>query len=129
MKVDHIGYAVKNMEKAISSFQSLGYIFEEIVTDEKRGIYICFGNNGAFRIELISPIKGMESPADGWLKKNGPSPYHICYISDNLEKDIEVLSQQKYQVVIPPDTAIAFGGKRVAFLYNLQQGLLEIVEE
>ncbi len=129
MQVDHIGYAVKKMDKAIESFSVLGYSFGEIFTDEKRGIYICFGNNGSFRIELISPIPGFESPADGWLKKNGPSPYHICYVSDNLEEDLETLSKQKFKVIIPPDTAIAFGGKRVAFLFNLQQGLLEIVEK
>lgn len=129
MQVDHIGYAVKKMDKAIESFSKLGYVFEEIFTDEKRGIYICFGNNDSFRIELIAPIPGMESPADGWLKKNGPSPYHICYKSKNLDEEIEGLSKQRFTLVIPPDTAIAFGGKRVAFLYNLQQGLLEIVEE
>lgn len=63
------------------------------------------------------------------LSKNGPTPYHVCYKSNNIEGDIEKLQKEHYKVAIPLAPAIAFGGKRVVFLYSLSIGLIEIVEE
>ncbi|MTK06410.1 MAG: hypothetical protein F8N38_04870 [Hungatella sp.] len=129
MIVDHIGYAVKNMDKAIHMFLELGYYFEDVILDEDRNINICFGNNGMQRIELISPIKGKESPVNKILKQNGPTPYHICYIVDDLEKEMNQLAEKHFIIIKEPAPAIAFGSKRVAFLYNSQVGLIEIVEK
>ena len=33
MKIDHIGYAVKNIDKAKNQMEALGFAFEETVTD------------------------------------------------------------------------------------------------
>lgn len=47
MKVHHIGYAVKNLEKAIDDFSSLGYrLVSDIVDDAIRNVRICFMENG-----------------------------------------------------------------------------------
>ena len=130
MKIDHIGYAVKNIEKAIAGFEALGYQFEPVVPDEDRNVYISFGENDGYRVELIAPMdKSKESPVDGVLSKNGAAAYHICYKSANLEEEIEKLQKERFRVVINPAPAVAFGGKRVVFMMNLSVGLLEIVEE
>ena len=56
MKVHHIGYLVKNIEKAEQAFLKLGYKKEtEIIFDESRGINISFLIKDAYRIELVSP--------------------------------------------------------------------------
>lgn len=129
MRIDHIGYAVKNIEKARAAFEELGFVFEEIVDDTDRNILIQFGSNDGYVIELVCPKGDGESPADSILKKVGPTPYHICYRSDDLEKDIAALEKQKFKNIIPPASAIAFGGKRVAFLMNRSIGMIEIVED
>lgn len=129
MQIDHIGYAVKNIEKAKPHFETLGFSFEETFTDNDRNIYICFGNNGEYRIELIQPIGSGESPVDMVLKNNGPMPYHICYITSDIEKEIETLNKKHFIVSSLPAKAVAFGGKRVAFLYNAKIGIIELVEQ
>lgn len=129
MEIDHIGYAVKNIEKSIDNFSNLGYKFGEIIKDEKRHIYICFGTLGDIRIELCAPFRNVPSPVDEWVKKNGCSPYHVCYISEHIEEDIQVLEQKRYKIIVPLEEACAFGGKRVVFMYNLSVGIIEIVEK
>lgn len=74
MKIHHIGYAVKGMEKAAESFRILGYEAEgEVVFDKERNVSILFMVNEDCRIELVAPGEPSEpSPVDSWLKtKNG----------------------------------------------------------
>lgn len=128
MKIDHIGYAVKNIDKAIKQMEVLGFHFEETITDTDRNIYLAFGEMCGYRVELVAPISN-GTPVDAFLEKIGPTPYHICYKSNEIEADIERLQQKRFKVTVPLAPAIAFGGKRVVFLYSLSVGLIEIVEE
>ena len=130
MKIDHIGYAVKKIDKAVESFQLLGFIFGEVIDDMERNVKIVFGESEGYRIELIQPLdKQKESPVDAYLSKIGPTAYHFCYISKELGTDIDRLKKQGYRMVCKPARAEAFGGRRVVFLMNLGIGLVEIVED
>ena len=128
MKIDHIGYAVKNIDKAKKSLEAMGYVFDEVVEDLDRNIYISFGEMDGYRIELVSPIS-TGSPVDMQLSRLGPIPYHICYKSTDIEADIKHLQSNRFKVSIPLAPAVAFGNKRVVFMYSLSVGLIEIVEE
>ena len=129
MRIDHIGYAVKNIEKARAAFEELGFSFDESVDDTERKIFIQFGSNDCYRIELVSPDGSGESPADFFLGKVGPTPYHICYRSDDIEKDISELESKRFKVIVPLAPAVAFGGKRVVFMLHRALGMIEIVED
>ena len=129
MKIDHIGYAVKNIDEARKNFELLGFAFEKKIKDIDRCIYIQFGNNDGYRVELIMPIENCQSPVDGQLKRNGPSPYHICFISDNIEQDIQRLLALQFKIIIPLANAIAFNNKKVVFMMNKYLGIIEIVEK
>ena len=79
MKVHHVGYLVKNIEKAKKAFcGTLG--FEElsaVVRDEGRKADICFLQSGTFVVELVSPYSG-DSVAGGDLFKrfkNAPTTF------------------------------------------------------
>ena len=56
MNVDHIGYAVKNIDASRQAFEELGYVFDPVVNDTDRNIFISFGRLGDYRIELVSPL-------------------------------------------------------------------------
>lgn len=128
MRVDHIGYAVKDIEKAKKSMEALGYEFGPTVEDKDRNVSIAFGEMGGYRVELVAPMSE-GSPVDMQISKIGPTPYHICYKSDDVEADIARLKQSHFKVTIPLAPAIAFNNKRVVFMYSLSVGLIEIVEE
>lgn len=129
MKVDHIGYAVRRIDRALSAFEKLGFAFEPVIDDTDRNIRLAFGEKDCYRIELVAPLdKKAESPVDQYLGNSVGTPYHICYQSEELDKDVEELEKQGFKVVIEPRAAIAFGGRRVVFMTNIGFGLMEIVE-
>ena len=100
-----------------------------MIEDYDRNVKLVFGENGGYRIELVSPLdKSKASPVDQYVSNAAGLPYHICYQSMDFEKEIDSLKQQGFKEVIPPAKAVAFGGKRVIFMMNLGFGLMEIVE-
>ena len=130
MKIDHIGYAVKKIDKAISSFEKLGYVFEPVIDDEDRNVKLAFGEKDGYRIELVSPLdKKQISPVEQYLRNAIGTPYHICYECDCFDAEIEELKSQGFKVVIDPAAAKAFCGRRVVFMMSIGFGLMEIVEK
>ena len=130
MTIDHIGYAVKRVDRAMASFEKLGFRFEPCIDDADRNVRLAFGDNDGYRIELVAPLdKGQPSPVDQYLRNTPGAPYHICYQADDLEAAVEQLQQQGFRVIIEPKPAVAFGGRRVVFMMSLGFGLMEIVEK
>lgn len=129
MKIHHIGYLVKSIEKSKSLFLSLGYDLEQdTVYDEFRKVDICFLIKDGYRIELVSP-KDSSSVVGELRKKIGNSPYHICYEVESLEDAVAALAEKRFVVWDEPHEAPAFNGKKVVFLVNGQIGMIELVEE
>lgn len=129
MKIDHIGYAVRRIDRALSAFERLGFVFEPVIDDTDRNVKLSFGEKDGYRIELVAPLdKKAESPVAQYLRNSVGTPYHICYQSEDLDKDAKELEKQGFKIVIEPRAAIAFGGRRVMFMMNFGFGLMEIVE-
>ncbi len=129
MKIEHIGYAVKQIDRARKSFEKLGYVFEPAIDDLNRNVKLAFGKKDGYRIELVAPLnKKLESPVDQYLSNAIGIPYHICYQSENFDLEIKELEKQGFKVIIDPAPAVAFGGRRVVFMMSVGFGLMEIVE-
>ena len=129
MKIDHIGYAVKRIDRAQNSFEKLGFLFEPVIDDTDRNVKLAFGEKDGYRIELVAPLdKKQGSPVDQYLRNAVGTPYHVCYISNLFDNEIESLQMDGFKVIIEPRPAVALGGKRVVFMMNLGFGLMEIVE-
>ena len=74
LKIHHIGYLVKDIKKALSSFQDLGFsIAQETVFDSIRKVNICFLEKDGYTIELVSPTDST-SVVTNLLKKYKNSP-------------------------------------------------------
>lgn len=128
MKIHHIGYAVKSIDKAFEVLKLLGFEEEEEkITDEKRDVKILFIKNGEYQIELIEPL-GENSPIKNILKKNGSIPYHLCYESENILEDIEFLRNKRFLLIDELSESTAIRGKKVCFLYHQEIGIIELVE-
>lgn len=126
MEIHHIGYAVSDMQSSIEQMHLLGYTVGDVIVDDNRSVYIAFAHHGAYCIELISPMTNA-SPVSKILQKNGPTPYHVCYVVDDMEQSIALLQSHKWVVIVPPAAAIAFNWQPVAFLYNRYLGLIELL--
>ncbi|MEA5026106.1 MAG: VOC family protein [Erysipelotrichaceae bacterium] len=129
MKIHHIGYLVKKIDKAISAFQQLGYsLVTEKTYDSIRKINICFMLKDGYLIELVSPASD-DSVVSGLIRQYRNAPYHFCYCSTDFDAALSALSANGYVCIDEPCPAPALAGKRVVFLMNPSIGLIELLEE
>ncbi|MBD5520933.1 MAG: lactoylglutathione lyase [Lachnospiraceae bacterium] len=128
LKVHHIGYLVKKIDAAISSFEKLGYhITQDKVYDDIRKVNICFMEKDGYCIELVSPA-AEDSVVSGLMKRYKNSPYHICYETDDFEKDYMTLVSDGFVAIDTPTPAPALGGREVVFLTSAVMGMIELIK-
>ncbi len=128
LKFHHIGVAVKDIEATAPMYEQGGYKRSSSIFDPIQNVNICWlTKKGMPTVELLAPVDE-KSPVNKTLEKVGVSPYHCCYVVDNLEDACAELRKQKYIMVSKPAEAVAFCGSRVCFLFNKNVGLIELVE-
>lgn len=129
IKFHHFGVACRDIDKTAEEYSALGYTKGEIVFDPLQNINICFLSHPSMPlVELLSPVDE-NSPVVQILDKNGVTPYHTCYVVENLEDAIKAFKRRRYVIVSKPKEACAIENRRVAFLYNTDMGLIELVEK
>ena len=127
-KFHHIGVAVMDLDATASVYEQGGYKRSSSIFDPIQNVNICWlTKEGMPTVELLAPVDEA-SPVNKTLEKVGVSPYHCCYVVDNLEDACAELRKQRYILVSKPAEAVAFRGSRVCFLFNKNVGLIELVE-
>lgn len=128
MKIHHIGYLVKKIEKAAAAFEALGYAREgDMTRDEYRRVDILFMQKDGYRIELVSPY-AQDSVVAGLIRVYKNAPYHICYEAEDFAAEIAGLENSGYVRMDEPACAPAIGGRRVTFFMHAATGMLELLE-
>lgn len=128
MKFHHIGVAVKSIDATAAVYEGAGYRMSDIVLDPIQNVNICWlTKDGAPIVELLAPVDET-SPVCKTLEKNGVTPYHCCYLVENIDEAVKELRKKRYVLTSKPEPAVAFCGSRVCFLYNKDVGLIELVE-
>ncbi len=128
MKIHHVGYAVRDIEKSIFEFESIGFEkVGELCDDIHRNVKIQLMKNDNLLIELVSPLNE-NSPVLNIIEKNNNTPYHFCFCTSSISKKIMELRASNYMLIEPAKPAIAFKGRFVAFLYHKHIGLIELLE-
>ena len=126
---DHIGIACRDISKTQLFYIAQGYTATPAVEDPIQHVRISFLDKpGAPRLELLEPLDD-ESPVLRTLSAVGVSPYHMCYSVKDIDEAIKSLrSSQRFILVSGPVPACAMNNRRVAFLFQKNTGLIELVE-
>jgi methylmalonyl-CoA/ethylmalonyl-CoA epimerase len=77
-------------------------------------------------LELLEPA-GTETPLHKFLAKGG-GLHHICYEVDSLEEQLKQSRSSGCLIAKAPLPAVAFGGRRIAWVYTPQKLLIEYLE-
>ncbi|MBJ7879629.1 methylmalonyl-CoA epimerase [Gelidibacter salicanalis] len=115
-KIEHIGIAVKNLDDANALFGSLfGVPHYKIEAVESEGVRTSFFETGPNKIELLEATSA-DSPIAKFLEKKGEGIHHIAFAVDDIEVEIERLTQEGFTVLnkVPKKGA---DNKLVAFLH------------
>jgi methylmalonyl-CoA/ethylmalonyl-CoA epimerase len=114
--VEHIGFAVKNLDEAISYYENvLGlkcYAVEE-VKDQK--VKTAFFKIGQTKIELLESTDP-EGPVGKFIEKRGEGVHHIAFSVKNLPEKLKEVEQKGIQLIdkVPKKGAEGF---EIAFLH------------
>ena len=124
----HIGIACREIGKTVEFYLSQGYTAADVVDDPLQHVRVCFLDKpGAPRLELLEPLDE-ENPVSRTLASVGVTPYHICYEVQDIEEAVASLRRQRFLLVNGPVPACALDNRRVAFLFQKNTGLIELVE-
>jgi methylmalonyl-CoA/ethylmalonyl-CoA epimerase len=130
MKIHHLGIAVKDIESSALHYRdSLGWERRsQVYIDDIQQVKVLFmGDNNRVLYELIEPI-GKDSPVSHILSKR-ISLYHFCYIVNDLNYAIQKISKNNFVLITGPVEAAAFNGKRIAFMINSDNLIIELLEK
>ena len=127
--INHIGYAVRDINKTAQYYLNAGWTLSEVFDEEVQQAKIAFLTKEGFtKIELVAPIKeGIPSPVDTILQKIGCSTYHICYDVEDIEQAVEDLFEEGFKPLFDPVESVAMEGHKICYLYHLHVGLIELV--
>lgn len=127
-KFHHIGVATNDIDATASVYEQGGYHRSATIYDPIQNVNICWlTKEGEPIVELLAP-RDEKSPVNKTLEKVGVTPYHCCYVVDNIEESVAELRKQHYVIVSKPAEAVAFKGSRVCFFFKKNVGLIELVE-
>ncbi len=118
MIVDHVGIAVKSIERGIELWETVfGYKqITEIVTNTRQKVKVVFlWKENSIDIKLISP-SDEASPINAFIQKGG-GLHHLCFKCDSINRDIERLKDMGMRVVTQPQPGEAFENENIAFVF------------
>lgn len=115
-KIDHIGIAVKSIEKTSELFSNilgLKVAGEEIIEEQKVKVaFLLLGDSKLELLESTSP----DGPVARFIEKKGEGIQHIAFRVDNLEKILEKLKEDGVRL-IDEKPRYGAGGTKIAFLH------------
>lgn len=129
-RIDHVGYAVENLEAAIQYHQRL-YGAEVVHREEveRDGVREALLAVGPSFIQLLEPVHS-DSPVARFLKRNGPGVHHVGYGVADVAATLEDLRKLGVQLV-DDHPRPGSRGCTVAFLHpkGAMGVLVELVED
>ena len=126
-EIDHIGFAVRDIEKTAAYYLKGGWKMSEIYEEKVQNARIAFlSKPGMKTIELVPPLEG-NSPIDKILKNQGVAPYHICYVVDDVIEAVEDLYEEGFKPLFMPVESVAMENRLICYMYNIDCGAIEVV--
>lgn len=117
-KIDHIGVAVRDMEKSISFYEKvLGGKLIDRYTSEAVGVEseIAIMEVSGSRTELLAPTNNTTSPIARFIKQKGKGVHHIAYRVDDLDEALKEL-KEKGIGILEDTRRINKHGRRLIYL-------------
>ena len=129
-KIEHIGIAVKDLEKANVLYAQLfgkpHYKVEEVASE---GVNTSFFKVGENKIELLEATNNNSAIAK-FIERKGEGIHHIAFDVDDIEKEILRLKSEGFKVINEKPKQGA-DNKLVAFLHPKSTNgvLIELCQE
>jgi methylmalonyl-CoA/ethylmalonyl-CoA epimerase len=133
MKIDHICFAVRDIEEGIRYWENtFGYRqYSTVVVNTLQKVKVVFlSKDESLMIKLIEPMP--DHPSLVTFVNRGGGFHHICFRVENMEKQIEELKGNGLLTLVPPQPGEAFNNHDIAFMlakYGINIELIDTDEK
>jgi len=127
IRLDHIGIAVRDLDKARENYRLLGLeeVGRERIVPQKAEA--CLLQLGEMKVELLQPLGA--GPLTDFLERRGEGLHHLAIEVADIEGELERLRAAGIRLVdeIPRR---GLGGSKIAFIHpkSMNGVLIELVE-
>lgn len=122
----HVGIATRSVNAFEGRFVDISDKVENRFSDPVQGVSGHFVRVGDSLIEVLEPL-GEDKTLEPWLS-NGNRAYQIAFEVENINLEIDNARRDRIRIVREPHPAVAFGGRKVAFLMPVPGLLIELIE-
>ena len=131
-KLLHVGVAVPSLGPTTDLLSKLfGYrVVSGPFDDPIQKVTVNFlakSSEDVAEIELIAP-GAEDAPIRSMLAKDGGGAYHLCFETSDIDAALAHAKALGCIIVSPPVPAVAFQGRRIAWIYTRSRQLFELVE-
>jgi methylmalonyl-CoA/ethylmalonyl-CoA epimerase len=131
-KLLHVGVAVPSLESTTELLSSLFRYkvvsgpFEDPIQKVTVN-FLAQSESDVAVIELIAPTSE-DSPVRSMLAKGSGGAYHLCFETNDIEAALAHARENGCIILSPPVPAVAYEGRRIAWIYTTSRQLFELVE-
>jgi methylmalonyl-CoA/ethylmalonyl-CoA epimerase len=131
-RLHHLGFVVADIATGMEGFvRSLNAAWDgKIYEDPHQKVKVAFLSTkpGDALIELVEPA-AEDAPVRRFLMERGGGLHHVCYEVDDLEKHMAEMKARRAMIVRRPKPAVAFEGRRIAWMLTAEKLLVELLEK
>jgi methylmalonyl-CoA epimerase len=129
MKIDHICFAVKNIQDGISywdrvfGYKQMTKVVENSIQQVKV-VFLC--KYDSILIKLIEPVESNQSLLN--FVNSGGGFHHLCFKCSEINTKIEELKKEGLLTLVPPQPGEAFNNHNIAFLLAKYRLNIELID-
>lgn len=127
----HVGFVVRAIASSVDGFvRTLDLSWDGCVyEDPQQKVKVTFltARPGEAQIELVEPAAA-DSPVMRFLNEKGGGLHHVCYQVANLAEEAAAMKSRGALIVSRPVPAVAFDGRRIAWMLTRENLLVELLE-
>lgn len=130
-RLHHIGYIVASVEESLPRFLAsagavqVSEIFEDPL-QKARVVFLAPPDSSGVLLELVAPTEPA-SPVSAAAARGG-GLHHLCYEVGDLDAHLAAMRSRKAVLIRPAKPAVAFGGRRIAWMITPEKLVLEFLE-
>ena len=127
-KIDHIAVVVKDIDKAVKSYEEMfGFKVVEKMAGPGGEFTSAMLELGTIRVELFQPIKKGTSFSK-FLEEKGGGLHHVSFATDDIVKEIKMLKAQGKKM--QNEEPIQLPNAKIAFVHPsaAENVLIELVQ-
>ena len=129
MVIDHLGIVVTSIKEGIRHWENVfGYRqMTDVVINSRQKVKVVFlAKEHSITVKLVEPLDET-SPAYR-LAKRGGGFHHLCFKCENIDHELDQLTQKGLRILSQPAPGEAFENENIAFIFAKQGLNIELID-